>query len=307
MPDKFEPDSQFVDKLEWQLASEFRRMDRLKPAVARVAVPRRVVALSLAAGVLLMGVAATKAADLIKDSWRKKIEVARLETAVKLKKAFLEFYKDMAARTEAQASKGLVHEDDYLGSKLMAERSALDLERSMLDLEEAKHSGEAPRNELHAPTVGGRDFVNERLLLEKSALELDLARRTRIGRRLQELIDKGLAPRSDLDGFLAALADQEAGMEEIEKRLDLRRRFLAGEISALELEIRDRTSAAEKDLRQARSRVDHFKKRLDLLRAREAEGVIAKTEIEQVQFGLDAAQAELDLAIQEIEILKKIR
>ena len=80
MPKNLEPDSQFVNRLEWQLASEFRRTDRLKPAAGKVAVPRRWSPSALAAGVLLMGVAATKAADLIKDSWRKKIEVARLET-----------------------------------------------------------------------------------------------------------------------------------------------------------------------------------------------------------------------------------
>ena len=72
MPKSFEPDCRFVDRLEWQLASEFRRKDRLKPAAGKVAVPRYVVALSLAAGVLPMGVAATKAADLIKDSWAEK-------------------------------------------------------------------------------------------------------------------------------------------------------------------------------------------------------------------------------------------
>ena len=98
MPKNFEPDSRFVDRLEWQLASEFRRKDRLKPAAGKVAVPRYVVALSLAAGVLLMGVAATKAADLIKDSWRKKIEVARLETEVKIKSGLLDLQEGAAAK-----------------------------------------------------------------------------------------------------------------------------------------------------------------------------------------------------------------
>ena len=76
MSKRFEPDSQFVDRLEWQLASEFRRREHLRPAPGRVAVPRSVAVIGLAAGVLLLGVAATKAADLIKDSWRKRIEAA---------------------------------------------------------------------------------------------------------------------------------------------------------------------------------------------------------------------------------------
>ena len=98
MSKRFEPDTQFVDRLEWQLATEFRRREHLKPAPGRIAVPRSLAVISLVAGVLLLGVAATKAADLIKDSWRKKIEVARLETEVKIKTALLDLKKTGSAR-----------------------------------------------------------------------------------------------------------------------------------------------------------------------------------------------------------------
>jgi outer membrane protein TolC len=308
MSKNLEPDGQFVDRLEWQLASEFRRMNRLKPAAGKVAVPRYVVALSLAAGVLLMGVAATKAADLIKDSWRKKIEVARLETEVKIKRAFLDHKKEAVARAETQVSMGLIHEDDALVSKLGVERAASDLERSLVDLEEVKASGETPRNELYAPAVGGRDFVSERLEIDKRTLEADLGlRRTRSERHLKEKVDLGLIPKSELDDFQASLATQEAGIGDIEKRLDLRRQFLAGKISAEELEIQDRTTAAEKDLRQAKSLVDSIERRLELLRAKQAVGMISETEIRGYQFALDTAQAELSLALQQIEILKKLK
>jgi hypothetical protein len=308
MPKNFEPDSRFVDRLEWQLASEFRRKDRLNPAAGKVAVPRYVVALSLAAGVLLMGVAATKAADLIKDSWRKKIEVARLETEVKLKNAFLDFKKEALARAETQVSMGLISEDEALVSKLGVERAASDLKRSLVDLEEVKASGETPRNELYAPAVGGRDFVSERLEIDKKTLEADLSlRRGRTERHLKEKVDLGLIPKSGWDDFQASLAVQEAGIGDIEKRLDLRRRLLTGEISAEEMEIQDRTAAAERELRQARSSVDSFQRRLELLRAKQAVGMISEAEIRGYQFALDAAQAELSLALQQIEILKKLK
>jgi len=134
MPSRFEPDDRFVDRLEWQLASEFRRKDRLKPAAGKVVLPKSVVALGLAAVVLLMGVAATKAADLIKDSWRKRIEVARLETEVKIKTAFLGLKKGAAEEVEKKFSLGLISEDAVLTVKQGVERSASDLERAILDL-----------------------------------------------------------------------------------------------------------------------------------------------------------------------------
>jgi hypothetical protein len=308
MPSRFEPDDRFVDRLEWQLASEFRRKDRLKPAAGKVVLPKSIVALGLAAVVLLMGVAATKAADLIKDSWRKRIEVARLETEVKIKTAFLELKKDRAAQAEGRYSLGLVGEDEALVAKLGAERAAADREMSVLDLEEAKASGEAPRNELYAPLVDGRDFVGERLGIEKKVLQADLdLRRARTEPALRHRVELGLAPKSSLSEFAAALAGQEAGLENIENRLVLRQRYLAGEISAGEMEIQTRISAAQKELREVQSSIDTIRPRLEDLRAKAAVGLVTIDELKGWELGMSAAQARADLALQEIEILKNIK
>ena len=130
MSSRFEPDAKFVDRLEWQLTSEFRRREHLKPAPGRIAVPRSVAALSVAAGILLLGVAATKAADLIKDSWRKKIEVARLETEVKIKRAFLELKKDWAdPGRETNDPLALSVRMETLASKSGGQEAAADLEQ----------------------------------------------------------------------------------------------------------------------------------------------------------------------------------
>jgi hypothetical protein len=308
MSSRFEPDAKFVDRLEWQLASEFRRRDQLKPARGRIAVPRSVAALSLAAGVLLLGVAATKAADLIKDSWRKKIEIARLETEVKIKTAFLEFKKEWSAQMENKRALGIISNEETLTSKSASQEAAAELDRTILDLEEVKASGEAPRNELYAPRVEGRDFVSERLEIEKKSyqFEMDL-RRERIEPTMRHRFELGLVPKSDLDNVLAWLSVDEAGIKDIENRLALRRRFLAGEITAGELEIQTRMSAAEKDLREARSEVDTVGKGLEDLRAQEAAGVVPTSVLKAAELALNAAQAKADLALQQIEILKQIK
>ena len=308
MSSRFEPDAKFVDRLEWQLASEFRRREHLKPAPGRIAVPRSVAALSLAAGLLLLGVAATKAADLIKDSWRKKIEVARLETEVTIKKASMEFLQLRAKQAEEKFSMGLIDEDGVRGYKLVAGTAAFGLEMSLLDLEEAKASGEAPRNELYAPLVGGRDFVSERLEIEKKALEADIdLKRAQIERQLKARVDLGLIPKNALDVFQAALAGQEAAIGDIENRLALRQRFLAGKISAGDMEIQTRLSVAQKELREAQSSIEMIRPRLDDLRAKAAVGLVTTDEVQGAELGLSAAQAKADLALQEIEILKRLK
>jgi hypothetical protein len=308
MSSRFEPDDKFVDRLEWQLASEFRRRERLKPASGRVAVPRSVAALGLAAGVLLLGVAATKAADLIKDSWQKKIEVARLETEVKIKRAFLEFKQLRASQAEEKFATGLIDEEDAQGSRLAAQRAGFDLDRSLLDLEEAQASGVAPRDELYAPLVGGRDFVSERLEIEKKTLALELdSLRGKVERSLRPRVELGLISKSELEGYLALIAAREARIGELETRSSLRQRFLAGEISTEGLEIQTRLTEAERKLREARSTVASMTAHLDNLQAKVAAGLISKDVFRGTQMALEAAQAQESLALQEIDILKQIK
>lgn len=147
MTKTYVPDSQFVERLEWQLASEYRRTSRLNPAPGKVAVPRRMLVATLLVGLLLTGVAVIKAAEFIKDSWRKNIEIARVGTEVKLKKAHLELAREAAARSETLASRGLIRKEESQALNLGVQKAALDLVRSVLNLDEVKASGVAPRDE----------------------------------------------------------------------------------------------------------------------------------------------------------------
>ncbi len=97
MSKNYEPENQFLERLEWQLSSEYRRTSRLKSSPEKIALSRRLVAVSLMVGILMTGVAMIKATEYIKDSWRRKIEIARIETEVKLKEAHLESTREMVS------------------------------------------------------------------------------------------------------------------------------------------------------------------------------------------------------------------
>jgi len=299
-----EPDRQFVDRLEWQLTTEYRRMNRRRSA-GRVAVPRRMVAFALAAGVLLTGVAAIKAADYIQDAWRKKIEVARAETEVLLQQARLRSGRELAARTEALAAQGLVRQEEYRVLQIGQERAGLDLERSRLNLEEVKHSGVTPRDELYAPFVGGRDFVSERLGIESQEIELGMELLADRLERLKGLREKGLVAGDEPDAVEREITVRKARIGEIVRRLELRKRFVDGKISAREVEIAGRLAVAEASLRSAQSKVETLTEQLERVQALQAEGMVSPTDADGLRSGLDAAQAELKLAALEVDILKK--
>jgi hypothetical protein len=307
MTKTYEPDTQFVERLEWQLASEYRRTNRLKPAAGKVAVPRRIVVVSLLVAVLLTGVAVIKAAEYIKDSWRKKIEVARAETDVNLSKARLEFTREEASAAKTRFSIGLIQEEEYQVIKLAADKAALDLEISLLNQDEAKATGETPRNKLYAPLVGGRDFVSERLKIERRELELDLAALKSSAGRLERMVKLGVVSADELDQVQPQIASQSAMIDKAQRRLDLRNRFVAGKIPAREVEISDRIIAAESNLARAQNLVEAQKKRLAWMQDREAIGLISKSSVQQVRYGLDVAQAELTLAALEMDVLGKVK
>jgi len=307
MSEPYEPDGKFIEHLEWQLASEFRRVSRMRPA-GKIAVSRKAIALALVAGALLTGVAATKAADMIKDSWRRKIEIAKAETDVRLQRGFVDFKNEQAAKGKDRAELGLISQEDYQVMRLAADRSVLDLQKLESNLEEVAASGEAPRNELHAPLVGGRDFVAERLEIEKKTRQLTLElRRSRMEQRLRQLVRAGLAEKSRLDDFQAASEAELAEIENTQQRLELRRRFVAGELSAQEVEIKDRMTLAERDLRRAQSSVDQLTRELAEKKNLAAVGMAAESDVRGLQLGLNAAQEELALARMETEILKSVK
>jgi len=159
MTTKFEPEERFVESLGWQLASEFRRSNRLRRPAGRVAVPRWAAAAVLMIVFLTTGVTVIKASEMIKDSWRKKIEIARAETDVRLAEFRLSSARAEAARLGRQVALGLVATEEGRQGDFFAREREIDLRRALANREEAEATGGPARDELYAPKAGGRDFV----------------------------------------------------------------------------------------------------------------------------------------------------
>jgi outer membrane protein TolC len=248
-----------------------------------------------------------KAADYIKDSRQKKVEMARVEAEVRIKQAHLESAKELESQAKTRFSNGLIGEEEYMVVKHAAARAELDIKRSRLNEAEVKISGETPRNELSAPLVGGRDFVSERLRIEQKGVELDIEHLGQRQERFQELVGKGLVQGVELEQIQAEMDARKATIEKTQERLALRKRFLAREITAREVEIQDRKAAVATNLKLARSKVDALKEQMKRLRMLESEGLISSAEGRELQFALTEAESELQLAALEMEVLGKIQ
>ncbi len=307
MSETHEPSSQFLDRLEWQLCSEYRRITHLRPIPGKITVSRSMAAIAIIAGVLMAGVTALKATEYFKDSWRKRIEIARIETEIKLKTTHLEFLMENVTQAEMQFSNGVINEEEYRMLEHAVSRAELELKRSLINLDEVIASGDIPRDELYAPVVDGRDYVSERMHVAASETELALQYLRNRLNRLSQMADLGLVQKTQRDPIASEIAAQEMNIEQIQQSLDLRERFVKGAIKAQEVEIEGRIAMAERNLDLAKSKVETLQAQYKRLTELASQGVISSREAAQLEFALNAAQAELKLATLEIEVLKDAR
>jgi multidrug resistance efflux pump len=307
MSKSYEPENEFVDRLEWQLSSEFRRADRMKPPTNRIPVPRSIMAVALIFGILTTSVTVVKATEYFRDSWKKKLEIAKLETDVAIKKARLESIREMAAQTETRHANGLIDDNERMMMTYAVDRAELALKQSQVNLDEVYATGDAPDNSLYAPVVGSRDFVSERLQLEIEAAKLDNGLSQRQFQRAQQQILTGILRESELGSLQAAMAGGEAHIEKLQKQLRLRAQFMRGELSARQIEIAGRLSDAQRNLHAAKQRMSILESQLERQKELESQGFVSSMELKQLGFVLQAAEAELKLANLEIQILEKVK
>lgn len=305
MSEYFVPDDRFMDRLEWQLASEYRRKQLLGPARPKIVLPRRVAMTLLVAGLFMSGVTAIKAAEYFKDSWRKKIEIARVETEVRLKEAQREFALQSAARTTRLSSIGMMEAGEDRVAELSVKKAGLAVDISLLKRDEVRASGTFPRDEIYAPKVGGRDFVGERLAVGKKEAALEMAAQEIRRDRTRNQAALGLISAEEMKALEAETAVQKAAILKIEKRLDLRKRFLAGGLTAQAAEIEDRLAGAEEDLSAAAAKVEVLRERMKRQESLAAVGMASPGETQALKIALDTALDAQKLAALEMDILKK--
>jgi len=144
-------------------------------------------------------------------------------------------------------------------------------------------------------------------VFEIKDIELDLGQYKSHYAKIKQRVEVGVIHKSELDAMQSEIDAQSVTIENIQKKLDLRSRFVAGEITAQEIEIKDRITVAERNLYLAQSKVETLNKLISQLEDRVAAGVVNQMELTQMQYALNAAQAELDLAKLEMDVLNTIK
>lgn len=285
------PTPEFLAHLEWEVVRAARRERRIGTAPPPF---RRLRVAGLAIACLALGVAGNFASAQVGDGRRRD----SLSTAVQADLDVLALRLRLAA-----AQLDVARRRAAAGAGANAEVAAADMEvralemkraRRALDLAEIQASALPPRDDLTAPTVDGRDYVEARLLVQLAEAQktlrslevarVDTERKVRLG-VLSELV---LAEEE------ARLTRAEAALAVDAGRLTARRDFLEKRLTATAVARQVQATEVREEVRVAQKEVELARRRLQLVRKQQAAGTV--TELDLMRADLDLREREVTFA-----------
>ncbi|UCG33585.1 MAG: hypothetical protein JSU68_02915 [Phycisphaerales bacterium] len=295
------PDPEFVSSLEHELRSTIRRQERFRngpSAGAAVIRKLRWTTIVVALAAMCIGSAGTYAVTHRLRAQMGHLIMAKAEAQLEFANARLELFGEEVQETESRAAAGLLAPTEVDEMRLEHAKLKADAAARALDVEEVRISGRDPDNSLSAPILRGRDFVTERLKLDR-ALALE-----RVSRIDKEASRHGFDP--DQSAMIAR--EQEAvraALSIVEKRIALRQDYLSGASTAREVELAGMQFSVEPKREMARRRLDELQQELDRYRALFKDRLVSRSEVREVEVEFRAAALQLDLAELEMQILEE--
>ena len=294
-----EPTQKFVSNLEWQLRTSLTRTNRFsEPVRSRSGGRMNVVVLVLAS--VLLGAGGVVVKDEVQEARAQEVVIAKVDAELKLARLELDFLMRRLQEIEGQYQVGVVGDEPLLSARTEVSEAEGRVARLQLDLEEVRISGREPQNGLSAPLLDGEDFVSQRLALEVSAAQerIQLAQ-IRLG-RIQELHRIGAVSMAEVTQGVLALQEAEARLSGVHERLDLRRRFLDGELTGQEAESHLEVSHTEAELELIRMALQDAGVRYQEMEKRAGLGVVHESEVAKAR--LELMQLETQLEFLEIKL-----
>jgi outer membrane protein TolC len=167
-------------------------------------------------------------------------------------------------------------------------------------MEEIRATSNAPRNDLDAPLVGGRDFVKERLLLDLQTAQRSLTVAEQEAAREKKRWGVGVATQLELQQAESEVAQAQARLQLLSQMLELRRRALEGSVKAddlapalRKLELGAELQQIEREIRVARVRLDEARRRMAVGQASDVDVKRAELQLAEQELALKRVQEQL--------------
>ncbi|MFH1748548.1 MAG: hypothetical protein ABIG44_16055 [Planctomycetota bacterium] len=299
------PDPEFVNNLEWELKSALRRQGELNGTsrTRRLVGLRLGTTLALVAVSMLVGGAGTHAVTHRADKKAAKLYIARGEALLEIAETRLAHAGRELAGMQQRHEQGAVTDQELqqVETHFVHVESEVDVRK--LDLAETRITGKEPNDALSAPLVDGQDFVTERMAARRRPIQMRLQLVSDQVQRYQQLSAAGRVSARELKAVEMTIAGVEEEQKGLEQRIELRASFLAGELSAAEVELQGMRLAAVAAREMAVRQVEVLAMEHERLKQMHERGMVSDSELNAVQTELHTIKAHMELADLELRII----
>lgn len=303
--DRHAPTTEFAARLEARITGDIRRRnhDAVRPRWASwttwqvAAAVTAIIVISMAAGGAAVAAAYEAADAQVRDQL-----VVGAEERLQLATRRLELAHQERQATERRFEVGMVNTQAVLEAGVQVAIAEAQVAGARLDLDEIRASGREPRKELWAPRVNGRDFVGDRLQAELTvpvkALEVERTFMEAIVAR----VEIGTTAPQDLETARVRIAELEASVQAIRRRIEIRKLYLSGRIDATVSELRSLEVEAEQQVSALTPKVALAREQVQRLTERSKVGVVssvevAEAELRRLELETELSKAQLDLTV----------
>lgn len=316
MPTTHQPRDQFVERLAGEIRAEVRRRNRLprgpgwalwlvqSPIRAAMAIVTLVLA-SMAAGGFAVAAAyqaqTNEQRQILKASYANRVALAQQRLALAAEELKV---------AQQRVSVGTGDQDAVLEGRFKVIEAEAQLKSLNLQIAEIDVTGREPLNAVTSPLVSGRDFVGERWQVDRSvtdaALGVEMSRLQNAERR----VAVGAANAMEVHASKARILELQAALEGMQKKVDIRQRFLKREMDAAMADLRVLEAEAVQRRQTLQPRLDLARQVMKDVSAKFETGSADRLELMQSQLRLleielDMAKVNVDLANIERQILQR--
>jgi outer membrane protein TolC len=178
------------------------------------------------------------------------------------------------------------------------------LQRIRLNVEEVEASGQPVQDDVTSPRIGGRDFVSERLELDRRAAALEAEAASTLLRDVRRRQDVGLAGEVDVLQVEAEAARAVNVLQAVQETLALRGRFLEGGLTVEEATRQRMLLLARSELRSAEQALVVETTRHDRLESQFELGLVREVDLLEARLAMLSTRQDVTTLRNRIQMLE---
>lgn len=299
-----EPTPEFARFLEWQVASELRRRQRFAEQQRTMRLkPLGIAAMIIAS--MMVGAGGVAAAGRLQSNQQKHVLLAQQQGDVQLADLQVAAAQKALDEVSRRVNAGVATPLDLAKAKAELQVASLRRQRAQLDFDEVGQSGKPVQDNLTAPKVSGRDFVAERLAIDRDIALLGTSGASTRMADVQRRHEVGVANDIELAEAQDALVVANAETRIVSEKMALRQRFLSEKMSIDEVTRARQLLVARNQLPVAESALQLAAQRFARVQAQVRTGVVGEVDLLKAQVEMLTKKEDLAKLQERVRSLSK--